>query len=429
LVRVTSKLAYWQYRTGQPARLNYDESIRLAEQLVADFPDEPEAHFQRASVLMVDEHFGEAPFEEVIQQLRLLTRDYPQIVHYHAALAQALNNWANRLNVAGRREEANAAYQESTRIHRKLFEARPKDPRERHGLANALFNYGAFLRERAAEALPLRQEAGSLLRGLVQDFPSNLRYRHTLARNQNEVGLLLARLRRPTEAIPTLREAVLLMEQLPESYPFPSVRRWRLADFTKDLAAVLASVNQWGEGSHEVGKVLRLLAEAPALFKSDEAVRGFASGTVVEALRLLMRESDRHGRLAEARKQVDELRADLRSHDGAEMLLAVAMFNVNEGPHEDATGDAEAAMTMRPGQPNLLYDAACVFSLASGRVPGDASKAERYAKQAVELLRRSVAAGFQDLSHLKRDTDLAQLRDRPDYKELVTDLERKSPPK
>ena len=52
---------------------------------------------------------------------------------------------------------------------------------------------------------------------------------------------------------------------------------------------------------------------------------------------------------------------------------------------------------------------------------------EKYAIRAVELLRQANAAGHfkteTEIEHLRTDADLAALRDREDFKELIDDLQ------
>jgi len=52
--------------------------------------------------------------------------------------------------------------------------------------------------------------------------------------------------------------------------------------------------------------------------------------------------------------------------------------------------------------------------------------ADRYAAGAVELLRRATAAGFRDLAQVRADPLLASLRERPDFKEWLKELEGKA---
>jgi hypothetical protein len=75
----------------------------------------------------------------------------------------------------------------------------------------------------------------------------------------------------------------------------------------------------------------------------------------------------------------------------------------------------------------VLYDAACIFSLASATVKEDVKLQERYAARAMELLRQAVQKGFQDVAHMKKDTDLDPLREREDFQKLIRELEAKKP--
>jgi hypothetical protein len=47
---------------------------------------------------------------------------------------------------------------------------------------------------------------------------------------------------------------------------------------------------------------------------------------------------------------------------------------------------------------------------------------ERYSNEAIELLREAVRRGFTDASWLQKDPDIAFVRDRADFKEIVTKL-------
>ena len=77
-----------------------------------------------------------------------------------------------------------------------------------------------------------------------------------------------------------------------------------------------------------------------------------------------------------------------------------------------------------------LVDAACRHSVAAQihkTNPSEESArlADSEAEQAMALLRRAVSSGYSDHPTLKRDTDLYALRDRADFKALLTGLEPK----
>jgi hypothetical protein len=68
------------------------------------------------------------------------------------------------------------------------------------------------------------------------------------------------------------------------------------------------------------------------------------------------------------------------------------------------------------------YNFACVYSLASAKFD---DKKKEYADRAMELLQQAVKAGWNDARHAAKDTDLASLRDRDEFKKLLADLETK----
>jgi eukaryotic-like serine/threonine-protein kinase len=68
----------------------------------------------------------------------------------------------------------------------------------------------------------------------------------------------------------------------------------------------------------------------------------------------------------------------------------------------------------------MMYNLACVHALM---IPGSTDGA-KHGDLAVGWLRKAVAAGFKDVAGLKQDKDLDALRDRADFRKLVSDLER-----
>jgi hypothetical protein len=106
----------------------------------------------------------------------------------------------------------------------------------------------------------------------------------------------------------------------------------------------------------------------------------------------------------------------------------------NKGQHAQAAAAAPLAEA-KPASAGILYDTGCVYALCVAAVHKDAQTAaaerdqlaEDYARRALALLRRAVQAGFNDLPHLKtNDPDLAALRGRADFQQLVQELEAKT---
>lgn len=64
--------------------------------------------------------------------------------------------------------------------------------------------------------------------------------------------------------------------------------------------------------------------------------------------------------------------------------------------------------------------------LQHATVPPTAAERESLASQALDALRRSLAAGMKDFALIDRDHDLDPLRERPDFQKLLAAVEAKT---
>jgi hypothetical protein len=109
-----------------------------------------------------------------------------------------------------------------------------------------------------------------------------------------------------------------------------------------------------------------------------------------------------------------------------------ALSLARAGDHIKAVSAANELSQGKDVNAAVLYDLACVCSLASAAVKPAAADAnaksqklkEQYAMRALELLRQAIAKGFKDVAHMKKDTDLDPLRQRDDFKKLVAEMEK-----
>jgi non-specific serine/threonine protein kinase len=112
------------------------------------------------------------------------------------------------------------------------------------------------------------------------------------------------------------------------------------------------------------------------------------------------------GRVRERLMRALERQLELVPDDvRARILLAVQYASV--GRPDAAVAQLERAVHLRPDDGNTLYNATCVYGVL-GR-----------ADEALDMLRRALKAGYANFDWVRRDPDLAILRDRPDFKQLV----------
>jgi serine/threonine protein kinase/Flp pilus assembly protein TadD len=103
------------------------------------------------------------------------------------------------------------------------------------------------------------------------------------------------------------------------------------------------------------------------------------------------------------RQQLELVPEDVR----ARVLLAgqLAFFKQDE---EECVRQLQTAVTLRPGDPSTLYNAACTYGVLG-------KKAE-----ALETLKKAFAAGYSNRDWAGKDSDLDCLQDDPEFQKLVT---------
>jgi hypothetical protein len=96
------------------------------------------------------------------------------------------------------------------------------------------------------------------------------------------------------------------------------------------------------------------------------------------------------------------------------------------GQPSEAAAAARDGLELRADDPGYMYDTACELSLCIPLVRGNdgdgRAERDRYARSAIDVLRRAVAAGFRDFAHMRVDADLDPLRGRGDFQLLLMDL-------
>jgi len=79
----------------------------------------------------------------------------------------------------------------------------------------------------------------------------------------------------------------------------------------------------------------------------------------------------------------------------------------------DAMRELEKAVTLRPNDANILYNAACVYGILQKK------------GEALALLKKASAAGLSKWDWVARDPDLACLQGDPEFRQIVEEGKRK----
>jgi tetratricopeptide (TPR) repeat protein len=185
----------------------------------------------------------------------------------------------------------------------------------------------------------------------------------------NQLAITLVASGRSAEAEPLLREALPLARKTFADHPsMPAIMQTNLAVTLLD--------------QHKNEEVEALVREALALAAQEPGEPGAACG----AWRCL-------GRLYR------ETRQPAKAADAALQLRAVR-----------GAGQWD------------LYHAACQLGWCADCLAEESAERGKYAEQAMVTLRRAKAAGFRDANRLRREPDLAVLRGRPDFQQLIEEM-------
>ncbi|HEV2277032.1 MAG TPA: protein kinase [Acidobacteriaceae bacterium] len=100
-------------------------------------------------------------------------------------------------------------------------------------------------------------------------------------------------------------------------------------------------------------------------------------------------------------QQLERVPEDVR----ARVLLAT--FLAYAGQEDEATRHLQTAVALRPGDANILYNAACTYGVM------------KHKPDALETLKRAIAAGYNNVPWIVNDPDLDCLHDDPEFRRIA----------
>jgi eukaryotic-like serine/threonine-protein kinase len=339
---------------------------------------------------------AENSFRKALALLEHLIHDHPAVADFQSDQASAWNNLADLQRHVGRFAEAMASWERALAAEEVLARDHPDIARYRAALARVAHNLGTVQSElrRRAEARVSYQRAAELREALARDHPDVPLYRVELAGTYNNLGNLLRDTGKLSEARHAFEQAIALKERLTLDHP-------KIAEYRSSLAVSLTNLGflfaQLGSQSDALPPTQR----AAAL--QEQLVHNFP--------------------------EVVEYRFGLAS-----TLGALGSLQYQAGKQDEALRSLRRALEMSATvpivQPGALYNLACAHALCGTLIDGGhralapAERAERdsHCDQAMDALRRALAAGFAGVAWISQDPDLELLRSRQDFRMLTMDL-------
>ena len=159
------------------------------------------------------------------------------------------------------------------------------------------------------------------------------------------------------------------------------------------LARSLFESDRWAEAIETVDQAVALNGDDYNLYVAYINIFD-GLGRREDAERLRARE------IGVLEQQLRDVPEDVR----ARILLAADYASV--GREEDGVRELQKAVDLRPNDSNILYNAACAYGVMKRKA------------EAIDLLRRSKAAGYANPDWVRRDPDLACLHGEPEFERL-----------
>jgi tetratricopeptide (TPR) repeat protein len=430
---------------------DYDEALGIRKQLAADFPSRPEfpealsqTHNNRGSVLqsMGRPKEAEQDYDQALRIDKQLAADFPSRPEFRQQLAVSHHNRGVLLWSTGRPREAEQEYDQAIGTYQQLAAEFSSRSEFREQLA-LIHNSRGALRHLAGRPREAEQDYDQALRGyqqLVNEFPSRPDFRQGLARNYGNRGVLLWSTGRPREAEQDLGQALRIDKQLAADFPSRPEFRQQLALIHNSRGALLSRTGRPREAEQDLGQALRIFQQLAADFPSRPDLHSGLAGTCVNlailnrhqgnwaaAKRLLLEGRPHHLAALKANRWDPQYRQFYCNH-----LNVLTTVHAGLLDQEDAVRTAETCRDLGWDAPADAYTAARGLSLSVPIVARHDKLNDRQRKQAVQfygdaamkLLRDAVSKGFKDAPHMKKDPDLAPLREREDFQKLVAELER-----
>jgi tetratricopeptide (TPR) repeat protein len=323
-----------------------------------------------------------------------------------------MNNLANSYAAVGRHADALKLFKETLALRKAKL-----GPDHLHTLismSNLASSYAALGRH--ADALKLHKETLALQKTkLGSDHPNTLVSMNNLASSYAALG-------RHADALKLREETLALWKaRLGPDHPATLISM-------SNLASSYAAVGRYADALklHEETLALRKVKLGP-----DHPDTLVSMGNLAESLFKL----DRGG---EAILMIDEcLKRSAGKVVHPQLIPFVVDLRLRHFEKaKDAAGcraTAEIWDMLKRTDADSLYSAACFRAVTAAVIKHDAktpgADAARLAKEeadrAMAWLTQAVAAGYKDADHMKKDTDLDALRDRPDFQRLLSEVEAK----
>jgi tetratricopeptide (TPR) repeat protein len=361
-----------------------------------------------------------------------LCQDHPEDVEYREELGTIWNNLGGEYTEAKKSKEALESYEKARDIRQGLVKAHPEVTRYQAYLATLYANLG-FLHDQmhqSKEAQANYQQALDLHRRLAREHPEVTEYQAGLASAWNNLGIFQANTGDSRGAITSWEQAREVYASLSNAHPEVTEYLTGLAGTCCNLGILLRDDGKATKSLERFDEAIRRLEEVRGRVPDDAAARTYLVNSHMNRARTL------HGlgRHREARVDWDAAVGVDPGPRGPMLRRSQAQALAWAGQYAQAVQVVEQPAALQKLSAPALCDLAWVYALSARAAAGDAARplpereqtAERWARQAVDLLRRSHQGGQfrtpRAIQAARESRDLDFLRGRDDFQHWLAQL-------
>jgi serine/threonine protein kinase len=244
----------------------------------------------------------------------------------------------------------------------------------------------------------------------------------------NGSGTKTDRIARDPAIIQSVEQACALGEELLKDDPGPAMQSALARSYAK-LSVLQAAARQRDKAIASCRRGLELLDHSIQEAKEVAGTPGDLGRTyyVLGAVLMILQRHEEASRAFE--QSVAQLRSDLDAapmDTGRRKALSISYYHLahtqlQSGKVAESAATALERQQLWSDNADEVYDAVCETARCIGKAKSDEER-QRYTAQAIDVLRRAVGMGLKNAKAVQTDAELAPLRERADFQQLVADV-------
>ncbi len=430
------------YRLGrtESSLAHYEKSLEIHQRLALADSDNAQLQLDMA---MLNTKAGDALWmltrtEDALQRFRDALRISRNVAEFdknnsqkQRFLSVALQHMGDILRSLGRNDDARLQFEESLAIQLALAESDQSNFERQNDLSNGYERLGdvSLSQGQPDDALRFFNLCYEIAKHQVEIDPTDALSHRNLSISHSKLGDLFLQIRRTDDALTQFQASAAILQSLASAEPNDAQRQRDLWASHYKLAQVRMSRDEFSLAAEEYETAIVILKKMIERQMNPQLATAELSMVEMESRSVPL-----------AKVALGEWDALLRQASADELPLYLEIRGIRwckSGRFSDAEQAAGKLAELPQATYGQLYNAACVLSLCAASIqvedgkeltPEASAKRMRLLADAMATLEKSVEKGWPDFAHMQQDSDLALLRELPEFKALIPASDAKSIP-